>query len=126
MSQAIDHIVEIAGRFHLPASLAYTGATIFAFMKAVPQKVHEMTVIEAIVRISESALLQVAPVLGGIGLLIGGYFSFVLRREKQRGELYKKLIENGHKVPIELIFDSKTPLHRNLPADPEPDTEVRP
>lgn len=124
MSQAIDHVVEVFGRFHLPASLAYTGATLFAFMKAVPEKMHDMTIIEAVVRISESALLQVAPVLGGIGLLVGGYFSFILRREKQRGELIRKLVENGHEVPIELIFDSKMPFDRKPQIKPESDTEV--
>jgi hypothetical protein len=122
MSQVIDHAVEVFGRFHLPASLAYTGASLFAFMKAVPAKVHEMTVVEAIVRISESALLQIAPVLGGIGLLMGGYLSFVLRREKQRADIYKKLIEAGHKVPIDLVFDTKFPFDRKGPSKPSEDT----
>lgn len=122
MSQIIDHAVEAFGRFHFPASLAYTGATLFAFVKAVPAKIHEMTLIEAIVRISESALLQVAPVLGGIGLLMGGYFSFVLRREKQRAELYRKLIDNGHQVPLDLVFDSKLPFDRKKSAKPDEDT----
>lgn len=122
MSQVIDHAVEVFGRFHLPASLAYTGASLFAFMKAVPAKVHEMTVIEAIVRISESALLQIAPVLGGIGLLMGGYLSFVLRREKQRADICKKLIEAGHNVPIELAFDTKFPFDRKGPSKPSDDT----
>ena len=122
MSQALDHAVEVFGRFHLPASLAYTGATLFAFMKAVPQQIHEMTPLEAVVRISESALLQVAPILGGVGLLMGGYLSFILRREKQRAELYRKLIENGHQVPIELVFDSIFPFERKQTAKPSEDT----
>lgn len=118
MSQTLDHAVEVFGRFHLPASLAYTGATLFAFMKAVPQKIDDMTVLEAVVRISESALLQIAPILGGVGLLMGGYLSFILRREKQRAELFRKLIENGHQVPIELVFDTKYPFERKPAAKP--------
>lgn len=83
MSAIVERFVEVVGRFYIPASLAYTGSAIYGFVKSVPEAVDDMTVVEAVARISETAILSIPQVLGGIGLLMGGYLSYQLKQAKQ-------------------------------------------
>ena len=108
MSAIVDHVVELVGRFYLPASLAYTGSAVYGFVKAVPQAVDDMSIVEAVVRISEVAILSIPQVLGGIGLLMGGYLSYQLKQAKQaaldRVEVMKheeEMAKLGHQIAVE-------------------------
>lgn len=131
MSATVDHIVEVFGRFHFPASLAYTTASVYAFVKAVPAAVHDMTAVEAIVRVTETAILSIPQVLGGAGLLMGGYLSYQLKLAKQNAAdrreamLHEREMVKIGRIGIDSGAGSKfafDPRH----ANPSEDMEIIP
>ena len=83
------------------------GRDAFRVHESRAQQIHEMTPLEAVVRVSESALLVSRPDPGGIGLFDGRIPVVHPETGEATRRTVQKLIENGHQVPIELVFDSK-------------------
>ena len=77
-----------------------------------------MTATEALVRISETAILSIPQILGGIGILMGGYFGFQIRKLRIDNDRYKVTI--GHEQEMARIARRTDELPRvDFTARPE-------
>lgn len=92
MHKAIEDSLVAMSRFQVPTAIAYAGSSVYAFLKNVPPRVDGMTPTEALVRVSETAILSIPQILGGIGILMGGWFGFQIRKLRIENDRYKDTI----------------------------------